>query len=174
MHLKMPSGKWRPFCSRGDELTHWTLRGVAIIFKNMISTLLIQDSGCALAMKFLSSECHRTSLISNHGSCNALVPSGNMPYGVIGPQWATASTCNTSRPVDTYTCQGSRSPLAQTINHFTHLPLDKMADISQTIHSDALSWMKNLVFWLKFQWSLFQRVHLTITQHWLRWCFGAE
>ena len=32
----------------------------------------------------------------------------------------------------------------------THLPLDKMAAISQTIFSDAYSWMKHFVFWLKF------------------------
>ena len=29
----------------------------------------------------------------------------------------------------------------------THLPLDKMATISQTILSDAFSWMKSFVFW---------------------------
>ena len=35
----------------------------------------------------------------------------------------------------------------------THLPLDKMATISQ-IFSVAYLWMKSFVFWLKFQWSL--------------------
>ena len=47
----------------------------------------------------------------------------------------------------------------------THLPLNKMATISQTIFSDAFSWMKIFVFWLKFHWSLFLRVQLTIAQH---------
>ena len=47
-------------------------------------------------------------------------------------------------------------------------PLDKMAAISQTTFSSAFSWMKILIFWLKFDWSLFLRVHLTITQHWFR------
>ena len=75
----------------------------------------------------------------------------------------------------------------------TDLPMDKMAAISQTIYSDAFSWMKSLVFWLKFHWSLFQRVQLTIIQHWqgskfhlsdhlrrvkmtagFRWWLGAE
>ena len=32
----------------------------------------------------------------------------------------------------------------------THHPLDKMAAILQTIYSDAFSWMKIFVFWLKF------------------------
>ena len=36
----------------------------------------------------------------------------------------------------------------------THLPLDKMAAIWQTIFSDVFSWMKSFVFWLKSHWSL--------------------
>ena len=49
----------------------------------------------------------------------------------------------------------------------THLPWTTcMAAISQTIFSDASSWLKSFVFWLKFQWSLFLRVQLTIIQHW--------
>ena len=50
----------------------------------------------------------------------------------------------------------------------TQLPLDKMAAILQTIFSDAFSWMKIFVFWLKFHWNLFLRVQLTIFQHWFR------
>ena len=53
-------------------------------------------------------------------------------------------------------------------DHLTHLPLDKMVAISQTIFSDAFSWKKSFVFWWKFHWSLFLRVQLTITQHWFR------
>ena len=49
----------------------------------------------------------------------------------------------------------------------THLTLDKMAAISQAIFSDAFSWMKSSVFWLKFHWRLFLRVKLIITQLWL-------
>ena len=50
----------------------------------------------------------------------------------------------------------------------THLPLDKMAAFSQAIFSDAFSRMKSCFFWLKFHWSLFLGVQLTITQHWFR------
>ena len=50
----------------------------------------------------------------------------------------------------------------------TSYPLDKVATISQTLFSDAFSWMTSFVFWLKIHWSLFQRVQLTITQHWFR------
>ena len=46
----------------------------------------------------------------------------------------------------------------------THLPMDKMAAVSQTIFSDAFSWMKIFVFRLKFLCSLLLRVQL----HWFR------
>ena len=44
----------------------------------------------------------------------------------------------------------------------TNLPFDKMAAFSQTICSDALSWMKSFVFGLKFHWILFPMVQLKI------------
>ena len=50
----------------------------------------------------------------------------------------------------------------------THWGRDKMAAISQTIFSNAFSWMKMFEFWLKFHWSLFLRVQLIIFQHWFR------
>ena len=37
-----------------------------------------------------------------------------------------------------------------------------MSAFSQTIYSDVFSWMKSFVFWLKFYWSLFLRVQLTV------------
>ena len=52
--------------------------------------------------------------------------------------------------------------------HLTHWGRDKMAALSQTALSNAFSWMKMLEFRLRFQWSLFLRVQLTIIQHWLR------
>ena len=51
----------------------------------------------------------------------------------------------------------------------THLPLDKMATILQTIFSDAFSWMKSFEFWFRFHWSLwFLRALSTTTKHWFR------
>ena len=47
-----------------------------------------------------------------------------------------------------------------------HLPLEKMAAISQTIFSYAFSWMKSFVYSIKFLWNLSLRVQLTTTQHW--------
>ena len=52
-------------------------------------------------------------------------------------------------------------------NHINSSPPGKMTIISQTIFSDAFSWMKSFIFWLKFHWNLFLRVQLTITQNWL-------
>ena len=44
----------------------------------------------------------------------------------------------------------------------------QMDAISQTTFSNAFSWMKMFEFRLKFHWSLFPRVQLTIFLHWLR------
>ena len=49
-----------------------------------------------------------------------------------------------------------------------YILLQYKAFSDQTIFSDAFSWMKKFVFWLKFHWRLFLRVQLTISQHWLR------
>ena len=48
-----------------------------------------------------------------------------------------------------------------------------MNAISQTIFSNAFSWMKMFEFWSNFHWSLFPRVQLTIFQHWFRYWRGA-
>ena len=56
----------------------------------------------------------------------------------------------------------------------THLPLDKMAAISQTMCSNAFSWMKSFVFWFKYHWSWFLSVQLAISKHWLGPWLSAE
>ena len=48
------------------------------------------------------------------------------------------------------------------IGPLTHWGRDKMDAISQTTFGSAFSWMKMFEFRLKFQWSLFLRVQLTI------------
>ena len=47
----------------------------------------------------------------------------------------------------------------------THWGWDKMDTISQTTFSNAFSWMKMYEFGLKFHWSLFLGVQLTISHH---------
>ena len=61
-----------------------------------------------------------------------------------------------------------------TMNELTHWGWDKMAAVSQTTLSNAFSWMKMLEFGLRFHWSLFPRVQLTIFHHWFRWWLGAD
>ena len=51
---------------------------------------------------------------------------------------------------------------------------DKMAAISQTAFSNAISETKMFKFQLKFHWSLFPSVQLKIFQHWLSQWLGAD
>ena len=51
---------------------------------------------------------------------------------------------------------------------------DKMAAIFQTTLSNAFSCMKMLQFQLRYLWSLFLRVQLTIVHHWFWWWLGTD
>ena len=55
----------------------------------------------------------------------------------------------------------------------THWGRDEMNNISQTTFSNVFSSMKMFEFRLKFHWSLFPRVQLTIFQHCFRQWLGA-
>ena len=50
---------------------------------------------------------------------------------------------------------------------------DKMAAILRTTFSNAFSWMKMYELHLRFRWSLFLSIQLTIFQHWFRWWLGT-
>ena len=63
---------------------------------------------------------------------------------------------------------GLLSRHVEVVIKLTHWGRDKMAAVSQTTLSNAFSWIKILEFRLKFHWSLFLRVQLTIFQHWFR------
>ena len=49
-----------------------------------------------------------------------------------------------------------------------------MAAVWQTTLANAFAWKKTLRFRLKFHWSLFPWLELTIPQHWCRKWLGAE
>ena len=49
-----------------------------------------------------------------------------------------------------------------------------MAAISQMTSSIAFYWMKMFEFRLKFHWSVFLPIQLTIFQHWFRYKLGAD
>ena len=65
------------------------------------------------------------------------------------------------RTIHTYACISTMCAL-------THGCRDKMAAIFQTTFSNAFSWMIMYEFRLRYQWSLFLRVKLTIFQHCFR------
>ena len=56
----------------------------------------------------------------------------------------------------------------------THWGGDKMDHISQTMFSNAFSWMKMFEYRLRFHWILFLGIRLTIFQHWFRLWLGAS
>ena len=58
--------------------------------------------------------------------------------------------------------------MINTINMINTLRPRQIDAISQTTFSNAFSWMKMFEFRLKFHWSLFPRVQLTISWHWFR------
>ena len=57
----------------------------------------------------------------------------------------------------------------------THVPLDKMVAFSQMIISDAFSWMKNFVFWLKFKFVSKDPVDNIPALVWIMaWCWKGD
>ena len=63
---------------------------------------------------------------------------------------------------------GISGDLRYCLYSLTHWGWDKMAAIFQTTFSNAFSWRKIYELWLRFHWSLFLRVQLTIFKHWFR------
>ena len=59
---------------------------------------------------------------------------------------------------------GKWRPFCIGFNVVTHWGRGKMGDTLQTF-SNAFSWIKIVVFWLKFHWLLFPRVQLAVFQH---------
>ena len=55
----------------------------------------------------------------------------------------------------------------------SHWGRDKMDAVSQTMFSNAFSWIEMYESRLKFHWSLFLRFQLTVFPHWFRYWLGA-
>ena len=79
---------------------------------------------------------------------------GNLQSGC---RWAAVGTC---RLVDWH-C-------------IWHWSLGKIVVISQTTFSNAFSWMKMYEFRLRFHWSFFLRLELTIFQHWFKYWLRTD
>ena len=149
MHSKMSSAKWWYFClglnvlhDKRRSITHPVMpvrRWVTAVWRaGRPSVVRLKWWAESLRKFFLIISFLKLSWATYYRKC--IVYQINLP--VAGPQ-----------------VEGSA---------LTHLPLDKMPAISQTTFSNAFSWMKNFVFWLKFHRSLFLRVQLTINQLWFR------
>ena len=117
------------------------------------------------------SKLHRANTGPTWGRQNPCMPHESCYLGGIGAimwhlqcQWYTKAqeSKHNKAPVIGKICRCTVQPL----NSF---PPGKMSAISQTIFSDVFSLMKSFMFWLIFNWSLFLRFQLTISQHWFRW-----
>ena len=69
---------------------------------------------------------------------------------------------------DMFYCQSTVLFIAFLFNLLTHWGRDKIDSILQTTFSSAFSWTKMFEFQLRYHWSLFLKVQLTIFQHWFR------
>ena len=63
MHLKMSSGKWRPFCLSPNVLIHWPLGDVSVTLKVIFKCMTCRIVDWAVAKELLSGVCHITSLM---------------------------------------------------------------------------------------------------------------
>ena len=90
--------------------------------------------------------------------CSSKMPYGLHPTGLL-------ATLNNCLPGWYYT---AKALMVEKTHPLTHWGWDKMAAISQTILSNPFSWMKMFEFRLRFHWSWFPRVQLTIFQDWFR------
>ena len=98
-------------------------------------------------------------------TCCFLVPSHLLKQSWLDPQHFNEIIfkIRTFKKINWNLPSAKCQPFYSGLEVLTHLLLDKMTAISQTIFSDAFLWMKSFVFWLKFHWGLFLGVQLTIT-----------
>ena len=105
-------------------------------------------------------ETERSSAWQSWSSLEPLKTSFNVPSDDQGSQLADLSisvfTVNTILP------HGIDRTLAIMQPILTHLFLDKMAAISQTMFLNAFSWMKSFVLRFEFHWGLFLRAQLAM------------
>ena len=156
-----------------SNIVNWTFRTNLQWNLNRISFIFIQENVfenvCKMASISSRSQCFNILClfygkwdIRFYLTCSQLwtcVPESR--YQEQGQVITSYSVCRVLSLVPALgTCSRQISP------QLTHWGRDSMAAISQTTHSNPFSWMKIFEFRLKFDWSLFPRVKLTIFQHW--------
>ena len=60
------------------------------------------------------------------------------------------------------------------VNNFKHIEAETKWQPFCRHFSHQFSWMKIVLFQLKFHWSLLSNIHLTIIHHWFRLWLGAK
>ena len=127
MHLKMLSVKWWSFCLSLNVL----MDGVFLVKLFSVKchwTLLM------ISQYWLMTSCHQAT--SHYRSqCWPIFMS---PYGIPRPQWVNS----VSRLLQNWDIVPRKM--------LTHWGRDKMANILQTVFSNAFSWLKIVVLWFKF------------------------
>ena len=114
-------------------------------------------------------QCYCWLCINDMDSYQSTLCQNTIPAQII---WQRVSSClnDWSCPITIFTlCLVWRSlHWYCCISVLTHWGQDEMNNISQTTFSNEFSSIKMFEFRLRFHWSLFPRVQLTIFQHWLR------
>ena len=134
---------------------------------------------------FLSPNLHFT-FINVAPVSNMVCFGGLLVFCIISPPcWMTGSQIDNGWvPTNTewftqrwyqsaWSWQATRHPKSRSTVYLTYFLLDKMAAISQTIFSDAFSWIQSFIFWLIFHGSVFLCIQLTMTQQWFTQWHGA-
>ena len=104
---------------------------------------------------------------NSYYSCYCWLHSSLNQFWHISSYLRTLSLIETGTILSTWTNPGDRlfditDRGVTTLKLLTHWGRDKMATIFQTTFSNAFSWMKMYKFRLRFHWSLFPIVQLTI------------
>ena len=148
-HHRLAIVRWPIFSSSGIDCGSGTPlhSGSQNITAHILSADMIQNTTYGQGAH--SSACKKQHIIMTSSN-------GNI-FRVTGPLWGESTD-------DRWIVATVLSFLLE----LTHWGRHKMDAISQTTFSSAFSLMKIFELRLKFHWSLFLRVQLTIFQHWFR------
>ena len=157
--------KCQKFCPGLNELTHWGPDKITAAYSDVImSAMAVQITSLTIVYSTFNAGADQrkdqssTSLAFVRGIHRWLVNSSHkgsvtrkmFPFDDVILSSSSTHTC-VIRP-----------------RWLTHWGKDEIDAIVHTPCSNAFPWMKMYLLWLKFHWSLFPMVKLTMLQHWLK------
>ena len=83
-------------------------------------------------------------------------------------KWVPCAGFSLNRWHATASTNGHKKSPLKHMGFNLHLPLDKMAAISQTTFSNAFSWMKSFVFWIRISLKFVLKVPIDNTSAWVQ------